>query len=214
MAVHSFRTPQEGIEQIQKAIDLMSLVHEIAHSTTIGSTIDELSQRIAATQEMSAAKQKALMDAEEIIAQSKEVLEEIQEKKQAHYNQVQTSKSELEASRKSLENEKNILANEKMRQQETMKIHNTQIEQSLVKVKKFKDEGEAKYEKAENLERDLANKQATHEEKVHEFDIWQKHVETEYNEKLKIHQENVQTLAQEKLAFELRKKKFEDALKG
>lgn len=213
MGVISFRSPQEGLEQYQKALEMMLLIKDIAHNPEVHATVAKLSVRLSDAQELSEAKLKAARDAEEIILQSKEHVEEFTKKQAEHAQEVNNNRREIEIGRKRLEADQQTHLTEKAAFQDTMRKQLSVADDRLAKAVNVSSEAALRNTTAERLEKEVSAKLAYHKENVKAFEEAQKLAEEEFNSKLVAHQQNIKKLAEEKAAFELRKKRFDDALK-
>lgn len=214
MAVISFRTPQEGLEQYQKAIDMMTLIHEIAHNPAVAGIISDLSGKLTAAQQLSDAKIKQASDAEELIAQSKEFLEEFEKTKSLHESEIRANRAEVDKNNQKLQNDQLSLASEKLNHAASVKKTKEELDAKFLQVNKIKEDAEKIQKEALLLKLNLSNEKLSHEEIVKEFEEFRNRAELELQGKFDSHDENTKKLEADRTEFEARKKKFEDALKG
>lgn len=209
MAVISFRTPQEGIEQYQKAVDLMALVYEIAHSPTIGKVIDDLSKQLLIIHDISEAKKKELFAAEETIAQAGEIDQEHTARELA----IKKTSKEVELSQKYLQNDLEAFAVEKLAVQEAARKVKLAAEEKLSQAAAQLAKAELLNGEIESATAQLADKKAEYKEIVARFKEAQDAADLEFNARVAQHEADMQALADDRAAFELRKKRVDDALK-
>lgn len=213
MAVISFRTPQEGLDQVSKALDLMALVHEIAHNPDIGSTIEELSQKLAKAQELSDSKKQELLDAQEIITQSKEFIEDFEKSKKLHIANVKSELEDIGNKREALRSDIKSFADEKVVFQKSIDSIKKEVADKLVQVKQLSDDSKNRLVEAKKSEDSVALAKQEHETIVAEFEKNQEIEANKLTAAHALHEANVKKLAEDRAAFVLRKNKFEDLLR-
>lgn len=213
MGVISFRAPQEGIEQLQKAVDLISLVKEIIHNPSVGETVKDLSQKLSDAQEMSEAKKKEVFEAEEIIAQSKEFIEEFTKEKITHQNEVRTNNTEIEVARRKLQEDIQAFATEKSVLIENVRKNMEIAKDKLSQAATYNEQTTDKNNFLKRLQADFELAKSAHESNVKDFEELKNQHSKEYQAKIDQWVLGVDKLANDRVDFEARKKRFEDALK-
>lgn len=214
MAIHVFRPPVEGLEKVQSALDMIALIRQIATDPNIGDVVDDLSQRVLNTHELTEAKKKQAADAEEIIAQAKEAADDLATAKKEHDTKVAGDLKGIEQARNDLDSDVAQFNKNKEITQKQLDNFKSATEEKLALSQKLSNEAIARHAKAEKLERDLADTTASHAQAVAQFEKDKVDAANDYAQKLEAHESNVRKLTENQQAFELRKKKFEDALKG
>lgn len=213
MAIISFRSPQEGLDQYQKAIEMMSLIREIVNNPEVGVTIAKLSIKLSDAQELSESKKKAARDAEESIIRSKELLEEITKSRRNLQEEIKRDKSEIEEKTRKLERELQVFFTEKNAIHETTRKNNITAEERLSKSIKLNEQAAIRLIAAERLEKELSVQRLSHQESVAEFNTAQEKLDNGFNKRLEKYEAENKKLIEDQTAFNLRKKLFDDALK-
>jgi hypothetical protein len=210
MGVISFRRPEEGIAQFSTAIDV---IQEILRNPNVGSIAKQLTKEMQDSARITEDLQQQAQNAQEVIAQSKEFLEEFEAEKSKHAAQVKTDNDEIMIRRSQLENDLSAFIEGKTSYTEQLKKDKTSLEDKVAQAKKYNDSANIVLAKADQKEKELSILKNAHDAEVLKFAEDKQHAEIELNDNIQSHQAAVQKLENDRKAFELRKKKFEDALK-
>lgn len=214
MGVLTFRTPQEGLDQFQKATDLMSLIREIASNPKVGETIQDLSKQLSNAQQMSDDKKKEVYEAEEVIAQSKDILDELATQKADQDKKFNSDMATIQQSLKNIELDKNAVAVEKANNQTILDKNNQETQKAVAEAKiAIADAVAAKLE-AERLQKEMVEKEIQLQKDKAEFETIKSTTANEFAAKTKNLETSLAKLAEDQAAFEARKKRFEDVLKA
>lgn len=215
MAVVSFRRPEEGLEYYKNALDVINVIQDIVKNkgADASNAIDGLSKQIAAVQEMSEAKKKEAWQAEEIIAQSKEFLEDFAKQKSDHELYVKSCGLEIEESRKKLQREVESFSDDKKATLKFAEKSRQDAADQLAKVRILSEEAKARHAKAELLEKAAAQKLKEHNDSVVQFEKDKEDALKDLEARETQHAGNIKKLAEDRKAFEARKKRFDDALR-
>lgn len=214
MGVLTFRTPQEGLDQFKNAVDLISIIRTIATDTSVGETIDDLSQKLSNAQELSEAKKKSVFEAEETISQAKDAVEELDKIKKQHSEEIESDFQELDSKRKSLQDD---LANFEKSKKELLQFSENSKKDSdlsLENSKKLNEETKLMTVQLQISQDQLQISKNDLAAKISEFEKMKVQILNELSQKRAALEVDLTKLTADQSAFELRKKKFEDALKG
>jgi hypothetical protein len=215
MGVISFSRPQEGIDYYRQVIDLIGVISDIVKNPgSAGNEIDKLSKALIASQEISEAKKQQARDAEEIIAQAREAQEDLVQATAEHNAKIAADKMDYDNREKFLQaridghvvdKALSQKANEKAAQEAALK---------LAQAQKTLDDAKTHSANAQVLDASTAQKLKIYEASV--ITLEQEKAVHEQNKMAAIEELAIKTqkLADATSAFETRKKKFEDALKG
>ncbi len=210
----AFRTPHEGIEKYERALDLMKVIQDIVKNPDVHATIKSLSKEIVETHTLSDEKKKELIQAEEIIAQSKEFLEDFAKAKKNHADLVKEETAALEIARVSYEREMKKFQDERRNSQDNLEKQFKLADQKLEDAKQLVDSSKRKHQEIQDLKSATESSIIAHEKTVRQFLEDKKAAELELDAKVDAHENVVKKHNETVAAFELRKKRFEDALRG
>lgn len=214
MGVISFRAPQEGLEQLQKAVDLIALIKEIVENPNVGKIVKDLSDELEEAQKLSDEKKKEVLEAQEIIIQSKEVLEDFEKQKAQQVIAVRNDLQEVTAARGSLESEQKQFASDKLNTQKFMDKMKSDAEEKLNLAKQIQDDVSNREKKLKDREIDISSREGAFEEALASFEDNKKLLDAQYASKMLAYQIEVSNLANERTAFDMYRKNIEAALKG
>lgn len=213
MAIMSFRRPEEGLDYYKQSLDLIYVLQDIIKNPTAANAVKELSRELTISQELSESKKQIARDAEEIIAQSKEFLEDFEKQKNLHSDKVKIDLTEIENRRKVLQSEIQNFATEKANTQKTLEKMKSDAEEKHATAKQIHEEAKIRNAKAEKLESVHSAAVAEHATAVSDFEKAKVDVAAEFEAKQANHEKEVAKLKAAQAAFEIRKKRFDDALK-
>lgn len=213
MGVIAFgRPPQEALEQIKQALDLVSIIHHIATNPDMAETIDALSEKLVNAQELSEEKKKEVHAAEETLAQAREAKEDLAQEKRTHDAKTVAEWSDIKKARTDLENSQNNFNSATIRQREATTLAELEANRKLEAATKLNSEGVARHAKAEQLERETKAKIEEHEQHVSDWNLDKAQQEAELNDKWNAHTAAMTKLAEDRKMIDSMRKKLEAAL--
>lgn len=215
MGVIAFGRPQEGLEYYKNVLDLIRVMQDILqNSDGASTTIDKLSKQLQLELTLSEDRKLEAVAAQEVIAQSKEAQEDLREAKAEHAARVKMELADLDKKYEAYQRSVDEMNAEKINNKKIMEKTSSDAFSALAQAQKLSAEAALRNNKAESVEKAMAAKQLEHEANLANFqeakathaqEIMIKHAEID---------DKTANLEQNIKAFELRKKKFEDALKA
>ncbi len=214
MGVISFRVPQEGLDQFAKAVDLISLIREIVQNPNVGKTVDELSKKLSLAQELSQETKDEALAAQEIITQAHEATDELMKATAEHNLKIKNDLSDIETMRNALQTQQDKLAEDKLNSQKLADKAKQDSEERVANALRLQNEAKATQMANKDQEKLIADQLAKLEQDKADFANLQKAAQNDMDRKTAEYISNVEKLALDRSLFDLRKKKFEDALQG
>lgn len=210
----SFGTPQEGLNQFQKALELIQVIKEIASNPKIGDVVLDLKQKIVDTQSITDVKKKEAAAAEESILQSKEMLEDLAKEKAEHTIKVAADLKQIDQHKVQIASEFQNITIEKERLEVLATKAKEAADKTLAEAKEFNDKAEARHAAAQTLEKSTTEREKAHARNVKEFEEMKALNLSQLSTAQNQHKSNVEQLEKDKAAHIIRQQKLEAALKG
>lgn len=214
MAVVSFRTPHEGIEKLETALGLMSLIREIATNPSMGKTIEELSSKLTNAQQLSDAQKEEVFEAQETIARAKEALEDLEEAKRIHDQKVSTDIDSISQSKETLRLEAANFEADKIKMKNTLEKALAESNEKLDSAAEILKEANLQYTETKKLETALSDRENSYNELVADLEKSHLAKTLELDDAVAQHKKDVALFEEDQKKLELRKQRFEDALKA
>ncbi len=209
-----FRSPQEGVDQFQKAVELISLIQQIATDPKIKDTVQEISKSLVKTQEISEEKKKEALDAEEVIAQANEAIEDLQKSQSVHDKKVTQDLIDINNMRKVYEDDVAKLEKQRNEIQEQAKVDKAIAETKLEQAKKLSQDAISLQKELDEKQKQIIKDWNSLAEEITALAQKKSDLDATFAEKEAVYQRKLAGLEADKATFDARVQKFSDALKG
>lgn len=214
MAISVTRPPHEQYDQYKKAIDMMFVIQEIVKNPNVAQTMKEISKSIIDCHTISEERKRELLDAEETLAQAREVQEDIAKAKKTHEDKVSEDLNKISDAQNNHKLEVAKFEAFRTSAQDSLEKHQKDADIKLDVANQVLGEAKAQHKETQDLKAGLEAAQKSHTQAVEQFEDDKAAALAEIDAKLAAHEEIKESHKANVTAFELRKKRFEDALKG